>query len=145
MAKKKRITIKTQGWRKGPKQVDMTHPVTKRREKLERARQVQSMLEASVKPEPKEFQRVPVPPAALCNNVRDYFIAMLGYPYEMNRIEELREEYTLDSVVGEACRKIIEAAAVLNREIAFTCGKGDPKIVEIRAITLYVCEVLAFG
>lgn len=93
---------------------------------------------------PTRFHRVPAVPVVDCHTVYDYFVAMLGMPEPANRINELREDYPLNSAVGDSCMGVIQAAANLIRHMQDSYGAGaDAEVV--RQFALHACEVYAFG
>ena len=83
-------------------------------------------------------------PVAECRTVYDYFVAMLGMPDEPKRINELREDYPINSQVGIDCMAVIDAAAKLTMHMHASYGGGlDTEMV--RQFALHACEVYAFG
>lgn len=95
-------------------------------------------------PTPTRFHRVPAVPVVDCRTVYDYFVAMLGMPDDPKRINELREDYPLDSAVGDSCLGVIQAAANLIRHMQASYG-GGLDCETVRQFALHACEVYAFG
>lgn len=95
-------------------------------------------------PAPTRSHRVPAMPVVECRTVYDYFVAMLGMPDDPKRIDELREDYPLESQVGYDCMSVIQAASNLIRHMQASYG-GGPDNEIVRQFALHACEVYAFG
>jgi hypothetical protein len=86
----------------------------------------------------------PKPPIARGDNIRDYFVAMLGRPDDDKRFDEMAD-LPCDSECGHHCALAIDAARTLLRHARYASGNHSLEMESIREVTKTIVYIYYFG